>query len=79
MEKRTMRLSYDKAADVLYISFGQPQFGLDDEEEAGIFIRRHPETKHIIGATVMDFEKRFSKNLAEVLPIALEDIVQVPA
>ena len=79
MEKKAMRLSYDPDADVLYMSFGPPQFGLDEEGEAGIFIRRHPEHKHIIGATVMDFQKRFSKKLEEVLPITLEDIDQIPA
>jgi hypothetical protein len=40
MEKRKMRLSYEKVADVLYISFGKPSFGIDEESEPGIFIRR---------------------------------------
>ena len=79
MEKKAMRLSYDPVADVLYMSFGPPQFGLDEEGEAGIFIRHHPENKHIIGATVMDFQKRFSKKMEEVLPITLDDIDKIPA
>ena len=79
MGKKAMRLSYDPAADVLYMSFGAPQFGLDEEEEAGIFIRRHPDNKQITGSTVMDFQKRFSSKLEEVLPITLEDIDQISA
>jgi len=79
MAKGTMRLSYDKASDVLYISFGTPKRGIDEETEIGVFIRRDEKTHQIIGATVMDFEKRFSGKLDEVLPITLEDITQIPA
>ena len=31
MASRTMRLAYDRDSDVLYIAFGLPQSGLDEE------------------------------------------------
>lgn len=67
-----MRLSYDKEADVLYITFGIPRFGIDDETEDGIFIRRDEMRREVLGITVMDFEKRFSRKLHDVLPVSLE-------
>ncbi len=72
MEKKLMRLSYDKEADVLYITFGIPKFGIDEEKEDGIFIRRDEMRREVIAITVMDFEKRFSRKLQDVLPVSLE-------
>ena len=72
MEKKLMGLSYDKESDVLYITFGLPKFGIDEETEDGIFIRRDETCREIIGITVMDFEKRFSRKLKEVLPVSVE-------
>ena len=79
MEKREMRLSYDKVADVLYISFGKPSFGIDEESEPGIFIRYiFDQTFHFFKKwnvyTPIDFEKRFSQKIEETLPITFEEI-----
>ena len=32
-----LRISYDNTSDVLYISFGEPQFGIDEEIDNGIY------------------------------------------
>lgn len=73
MEKKQIRLSYDKESDVLYITFGIPSFGIDEETEDGIFIRRNETHREVIGITVMDFEKRFSSNIKELLlPVSSE-------
>lgn len=74
MANRNMRLAYDRDSDVLYIAFGQPQAGLDEEVEVGVFLRRDATTGSILGATVMDFERRFSGSLETVLPITLEEV-----
>lgn len=74
MANRTMRLAYDRDSDVLYIVFGQPQSGLDEEVESGIFLRWDETTGSILGATVMDLERRFSGSLETVLPITLEEV-----
>ncbi len=79
MEKNLMRLSYDKESDVLYITFGIPRFGIDEETDDGIFVRRDETSREIIGVTVMDFEKRFSERTEEILNVSLEDIVSLSA
>ena len=73
MASRTMRLAYDRDSDVLYIAFGLPQSGLDEEVEP-VFLRRDEANGSILGATVMDFERRFSGSLETVLPIIFEEI-----
>ncbi len=72
MEKNLIALSYDKESDVLYMSFGTPRFGIDEETEDGIFVRRDENDHNIIGLTIMDFEKRFSHKFMQILPVAME-------
>lgn len=71
-EQRQLRLSYDKSADVLYISFGAPQEAISEESEEGLLIRRHPKTGAVVGLTVLDFKKRFeAPGASALLPIAI--------
>jgi len=60
MNKELM-FGYDKKADVLYLSIGIPQKGtmyleLDNDQ----ILRVHPETKEVLGLTIMNFSKKFS-------------------
>lgn len=60
MNKELM-LGYDKEADVLYLSFGEPEKGMEYIElGSNVIVRVHPETQKIVGVTVMDFAERFS-------------------
>lgn len=68
-----LRIAYDKAADVLYFSIGEPQAGIDEEVHDGVYVRLHPETNRPIGLMVIDFEKRFSQPLAQAIPINLAE------
>jgi len=67
-------MKYDKIADILYVSFGRPQRGVDEEIAKGIFVRRHPRTKHPLGLLVMDFEKRFSAKRTPLLPVWIQQV-----
>ncbi len=67
----TLRISYDKAADVLYLAFGKPRQGIDQEVSEGVFVRTDVRTHRAIGMTIIDFEKRFSRPIAESVPIDL--------
>ena len=49
-----------------------PGFGIDEETQDGIFVRRNETDHKIIGLTIMDFEKRFSHKFIQMLPVALE-------
>jgi hypothetical protein len=66
-----VRISYDKMADVLYLSIGEPQAGIDEEVSEGVYIRLHPQTDQPVGLMVIDFEKRFSQPLEQAIPIDL--------
>ena len=73
-----LRISYDKAADVLYLAFTTPKEGIDEEISAGVFVRLDARTHHAIGMTIVDFEKRFSRPVNEAVPIDLARFL-VPA
>lgn len=49
MEKNLIALSYDKESDVLYMRFGTPRFGIDEETEDGILSE---EMKPVIRSSV---------------------------
>ncbi len=73
-----LRISYDKAADVLCFAFDAPKEGIDEEISAGVFVRLDTRTRRAIGVTIVDFEKRFSRPVAESVPIDLARFL-VPA
>lgn len=56
-----LRIGYDREADVLYLSLGEPRKGMEYREMGnGIVLRIDPETDGVIGLTVMDFVRNFS-------------------
>lgn len=73
-----LRISYDKAADVLYLAVNTPKEGIDEEISDGVFVRLDARTRKAIGVTIIDFEKRFSHSVAESVPIDLARFL-VPA
>lgn len=68
---QALRISYDKSADVLYLAFGTPKTGLDEEVSPGVFVRLDERSKRAVGMTIVDFGKRFSRPLGESVPIDL--------
>lgn len=81
MEKKianSFRISYDKVADVLYLVFGSPKEGIDEEVSPGVFLRIDGKTRQPNGIMIVDFEKRFSHPIAESVPIDLGEFL-VPA
>lgn len=77
-KSNSLRISYDKAADVLYLAFGAPKTGIDEEIKPGIFVRLDSRSRQAIGMTIIDFEKRFSRPVADSVPIDLARFL-VPA
>jgi len=60
-------ISYDRTADVLYISLGEPSPGIADEVSPGDFVRVDPHTNEIVGITLLDFCERFiHQNFADL-------------
>lgn len=56
-----LKISYDKDADTFYLSLGVPRRAICETLDNGVVIRRDPKTNKIVGLTVIDFEKHFSK------------------
>jgi len=52
-------MSYDREADVVYISFGKPRKAVSEEIDRYVVVRRDPETKEILGITVTNFSRYF--------------------
>ncbi len=63
MEKLTFY--YDDKGDILDISVGKPRKAISNEIGDDILERIDPETKKIIGFTILNFKKRFKGNKTE--------------
>ena len=59
MEKNQIVMSYDREADVVYISFGKPRKAVSEEIDPYVVVRRDPKTKEIVGVTITNFAKYF--------------------
>ena len=68
-----LRISYDKLVDVLYMSMGKPQSGIDEEIDSGVYLRLNESTNKPIGMMIIDFEKRFSKPFGQAIPFNIAD------
>ena len=59
VEKNQIVMSYDRKADVIYISFGKPRKAVSEEIDPYVLVRRDPKTKEILGITITNFTKYF--------------------
>lgn len=55
-----LQIDYDKGADVLYISFGEPSEANDSIEVQGGVVCRLKDSR-LIGITITNFNKRLKK------------------
>lgn len=70
MEKENvMQLSYDRDADVLYLSIGEPRAAVSREIGDDVLLRVDPDTGVIVGLTVLNLSTR--KDL-DRLPVAID-------
>lgn len=67
-----LKMNYDRSADVLYCSFGDPQEAISVEKENGVVLRLNPETEQIVGITIVNFFKRFAERPNEAVSVSLE-------
>jgi len=66
MEQRRIYLSYDKDADVVYLSFGKPEKAEGEEIQDGVFARYRSGTKELVGLTITGFSRKFGKKPREI-------------
>lgn len=49
--------TYDKVADVLYITFGKPREAIAEEFGDGIFLRFNKARDELLGITILDIKR----------------------
>ena len=59
--KDGMKIFYDREADVLYVTRGKPEYTDYVEHSDDVILRLDPETKQLIGFTIIDFSQHFAK------------------
>ena len=71
--KDRMEIFYDREADILYVTCGTPEFTYYVEHSEDVILRLDPETKRLIGFTIIDFSHHFAKQEADItLPFGVE-------
>lgn len=63
MEK-TVMFFYDKDGDIMDISFGKPKMAISEEVDDDIVVRMDPDTKEVVGFTIINFVSVFLKRFA---------------
>ncbi len=61
MEKNRLIVSYDKEADVFYLSFGEPKPSVTEELNDHVLVRRDPKTRDVTGITITNLNEYFAK------------------
>ena len=59
--KDTLKITYDREVDVLYVTRGNPEYTDYVEYADDVILRFHPETKQLVGFTLIDFSEHFAK------------------
>ena len=76
--KKVLNFLYDKEADILYLSKGNPsKSDVSDEEKDEVVVRRDPITQEVKGLTIINFSKKASNKTFPIkLPaeISLESV-----
>ena len=73
MKESRIRIFYDREVDVLYVTQGNPEHTDYVEYAEDIILRFHPETKELVGFTLIDFSCHFAnKESALSLPFNID-------
>lgn len=71
-----IQMKYDRDADVLYCSFGDPREAISVETASGIIVRKNPDNEaEVVGVTIVNFFKRFAERPDEAVDVQLEEAV----
>jgi uncharacterized protein YuzE len=65
-KEHLMQMTYDREADVLYVSLGAPRRAVSREIGDDILLRVDPDTNEVVGLTVLNLSTRDSD---EPLPL----------
>jgi len=68
-KEHLMQLAYDREADVLYLSIGEPRPAVSREVGDDVLLRIDPQTGEVVGLTVLNLSTR---SISEMLPITMD-------
>ncbi len=63
---RKVAISYDRDADVMYLSFYNAKAEADEIDD-GVFARYDHKTRRLAGFTIVNFSKKFARKPREIL------------
>ena len=79
LSKNRLKIVYDREADVLYVTKGTPEYTNYIEYTEDVILRFHPETKQLVGFTLIDFSEHFAEKDSDiVLPFGVDFHVSHP-
>ena len=68
-----MKVVYDSEADVLYVTRDTPEYTDYVEYSDDVILRLDPETKRLVGFTIIDFSQYFAKQESDIaLPFGID-------
>ena len=68
-----IKIFYDREADVLYVTRGKPDYTDYVEHSENVILRLDPETKQLVGFTIIDFSQHFAKQKSDIaLPFGID-------
>ena len=71
--KDGIKISYDREADVLYVTRGKPEYTDYVEHSDDVILRLDPDTKRLVGFTIIDFSQHFAKQESDItLPFGID-------
>ena len=71
--KDQFNIVYDQEADVLYVTRGKPEYTDYVEYADDIILRLHPDTKQLVGFTLIDFSQHFANKESHIaLPFSVD-------
>jgi len=63
VQHNRIKFSYDRESDVLYSYIDKPRPAFGEEEESGIIIRYDMTTNEIVGFTIINYSRRFHRDM----------------
>ena len=71
--KNKLKIVYNREADVLYVTKGTPEYTDYVEYTEDVILRFHPETKQLVGFTLIDFSEHFAQKDSDIaLPFGVD-------
>lgn len=67
LNKDKLEILYDREADVLYVTKGAPEHTDYVEHTEDVILRFHPETKQLVGFTLIDFSQHFAQKDSDIM------------